>query len=156
MGGERIVNGMENKQNKKLIILIFLSVLAVFSLIWGAAAPTKSKSRSLASSGSGSVGQEESVSLSETSSLIGEGLSVQRHAQRSAYSNWGRNPFTKGAPIKTSSLEGILWDEKVPMALISGETVKKGDKIGSSTVIDIQKDRVILNDGTKDIELRSQ
>lgn len=134
---------MNGKQNKKLIILIILSVLAVFSLIRGAVTPTKSRRL-----------VEKSIGLAE------KGLSVKRYAKRSNYSGWGRNPFTKEAPIGISTggpnLEGIMWDEKLPLALINGKTVKIGDKLGSDTVIDIQKDRVILSDGSRDLELKLQ
>lgn len=133
---------MNDKQNKKLIILIILSVLAVFSLIRGAVTPTKSRRL-----------VEKPIGPAE------EGLSVKRYVKRSNYSGWGRNPFTKEAPIKLATgptLEGIMWDEKLPLALINGETVKIGDKLGSDTVIDIQKDKVILNDGSRDLELKLQ
>ena len=72
---------------------------------------------------------------------------------------WGRDPFSgkiysaasKGVNLE---LKGILWDEKSPSALIEGEIVKEGDTIGQYTVIKINKDRVILSDGTKNFELK--
>lgn len=51
-------------------------------------------------------------------------------------------------------LGGILWDVNKPAAIISGEVVAKGDSVGSYVVVEVQPDRVILNDGEKDIELR--
>jgi hypothetical protein len=140
---------MKDKPNIKLIILIILSILSVFSLIRGAVAPTKSKRR--VSSESGPVASKGAVSLTE------EGLSLERNAKRSNYNSWSRNPFTIGTSIKAGSedtLEGIIWDEKLPLALINGKTVKIGDKVGLDRVTDIQKNKVILNDGTRDRELQ--
>jgi hypothetical protein len=71
-----------------------------------------------------------------------------------------RDPFSL-APIipseKYSSdthLNGIVWDKTSPMAIINDEIVKIGDSVGGKIVVDIKQDRVILNDGSKDFELR--
>ena len=143
---------MKDKPNPKLIIFIILGILSVISLIHGAVAPTKFKRRT--SSESGPVAPKEAINLAE-------GLSLKRDAARSNYSSWSRNPFTIGASIKAGTegggaLEGIIWDKKLPLALINGRTVKIGDKVGLDTVIDIQKNKVILNDGTRDRELKLQ
>ncbi|MGA2775024.1 MAG: hypothetical protein ABSE81_03050 [Candidatus Omnitrophota bacterium] len=144
---------MNNKQNTKLIILIILSILGIFSLIRGAVTPTKSRRLASLESKPVTAGQEKPVSLTE------EGLSVKRYAKRSNYSSWSRDPFIKGVPIKPAGegnldLKGIIWDEKLPLALINGKTVKIGDKVGPNTVVDIRKDRVVLNDGSRDWELK--
>ncbi|MDD5097404.1 MAG: hypothetical protein PHU59_02805 [Candidatus Omnitrophica bacterium] len=71
-----------------------------------------------------------------------------------------RDPFT-AAPIVSEKilqagvdLTGILWDKDKPLAIIDGNIVKKGASIGSKTVVDIKKDRVILSDGKELTELR--
>ena len=51
------------------------------------------------------------------------------------------------------SLNGIIWDKKNPKAMLGDAFVKKGDTVGGNKVVDIKKDRVILNDGSKDFEL---
>lgn len=73
---------------------------------------------------------------------------------------WARDPFTgrvysgeASGPIDLQ-LQGILWDEKKPRALIGGEIVGKGDALGNNVVIKISKDSVLLNDGTNDLELK--
>lgn len=73
---------------------------------------------------------------------------------------WVRDPFSgkvysggASGPIDLE-LQGISWDEKKPQALIGGEIVKEGDTLGNSKVIKINKDSVLLNDGTKDLELK--
>jgi len=71
-----------------------------------------------------------------------------------------RDPFTSSliTPVESSSfrlyLTGILWDEKNPTAIINGKIIGIGDKVGGNSVVDIKKDRVILNDGFSDFELR--
>ena len=71
-----------------------------------------------------------------------------------------RDPFT-AAPIVSEKvsqsgvdLTGILWDKDKPLAIIDGEIVKKGERGGSKTIIDIKKDRVILSDGAVLSELK--
>lgn len=68
-----------------------------------------------------------------------------------------RDPFSR-QPTQSSGphLSGIAWDEKYPTAIINDTIVKIGDEIAGQTVIDIQKDKVILDDGLKAIELKAQ
>jgi hypothetical protein len=71
-----------------------------------------------------------------------------------------RDPFTSTliTPIEDSSfrlyLSGILWDEKDPTAIINDRIVGIGDRFGVYSVVNIKQDRVILNDGFSDFELR--
>lgn len=85
-------------------------------------------------------------------------LSTKRRAVRSKYAAWKRSPFvptgTPGGEPSTISLRGIMWNKTNPKAMFGDAIAGKGDKVGNSTVVDIKKDRVIINDGTKDIELR--
>jgi len=54
----------------------------------------------------------------------------------------------------TLSLSGIIWDAQKPLALINGMTVKVGDAVGNYVIVSIEQDKVILNDGAKDFELK--
>ncbi|MDD5449468.1 MAG: hypothetical protein PHO42_02595 [Candidatus Omnitrophica bacterium] len=76
-----------------------------------------------------------------------------RRAERTRFTSWGRNPFLTRISLTDAGLAGILWDEKSPKAIIGGSIVGIGDKIGGNTVVDIQKDRVILNDGSENFEI---
>ncbi len=72
---------------------------------------------------------------------------------------WERCPFSgkiysAQKRLKDLTLAGIIWDEKKPLAIINNEIVKAQDKINGRTVIEIKHDRVILNDGSEDFELR--
>jgi hypothetical protein len=136
-------------QNKKLIALIILSVCAVISLVYGMVAPTRSKGRQPISS---KPSRDKPVKIAET------GFFAKRDAKKSNYATWGRNPFIpKEVVIKKIPkfiLNGIVFDEKGPRAVINDEIVGIGDKIGKNTIVDIRRDSVILNDGISDIELR--
>lgn len=72
---------------------------------------------------------------------------------------WVRCPFSgkvysgeeKSGDLK---LIGIVWDKFDPWAIINGNIVKPGAQIGRNKVIQIKEDRVILNNGVEDFELR--
>lgn len=53
------------------------------------------------------------------------------------------------------SLSGILWDKVKPLAVINGNVVKPGDKVGGSVLVEIKQDRVVLREGsiTREIKL---
>ena len=66
-----------------------------------------------------------------------------------------RDPFS-AAPIDSyqdPQLQGILWDEKNPSAVINGRVVSVGSKIDGNLVVEIKQDRVTLNNGFDIIEL---
>lgn len=71
---------------------------------------------------------------------------------------WMRDPFHGKIYLSAKGdidlkISGILWDEKKPSAIISDKIVNEGDTIGKYTVIKIEKESVILNDGVKNVEL---
>lgn len=112
-------------QNRKLIILIILGIAAIFS--------------------------------DATPVIAEKDIARERRAKRSSFTSWGRNPFSlyrgPATTISGLALSGVLWDENAPTAIVNEEIVGIGDKIGIYTVVDIQKDKVILTDGTKNYEL---
>lgn len=133
--------------HKKLLLLIVLSITALFSLFHGILSPAGTKRGLLAKD----AGSQKAI-LTEKGIIF-----LTRRAKRSDYSYWGRNPFSiSGARIwrlGALTINGILWDKKNPLAIINEEIVKVGDKIDGNTVVGIEQNRVILNDGSKDIEL---
>ena len=137
-------------QNKKLIILAVLGLLAIFSLFYGIFTPSKTR-RPPQVRGS-DIQSERKVSMTEKPIL------AQRVTKRTNYTSWGRNPFTlqktSSMTVKGLILDGIMWDKEKPMAIINGEIVKIGDRIGDNIVVEIKQDSVILSDGTKDFELQ--
>ena len=67
-----------------------------------------------------------------------------------------RDPFFVFTQAKPQGLDlhGIFWDAQEPRVIIDGQLLKKGEKVGKYTVIEIRKDRVILGDGQVEKELR--
>lgn len=80
--------------------------------------------------------------------------------QRSNSIELKRDPFTVSPIISEKSLHseisltGILWDKLKPLAIIDGNVVKKGQRVGNKTIMDIKRDRVILSDGQILSEIR--
>lgn len=70
-----------------------------------------------------------------------------------------RDPFFPGAIINHKEsphglyLSGIVWDAQKSTAIINGKILGIGSTIGTNTVLDIKEDRVILYDGSGNIEL---
>jgi hypothetical protein len=51
-------------------------------------------------------------------------------------------------------LEGILWEDKKPTAIINQTFLNAGDSTGQFSVLKIQEDRVVLKDASGEFELR--
>ncbi len=65
-----------------------------------------------------------------------------------------RSPSPKAEFSGSLELRGIFLNEGAPMALINDNIVAVGDKIGRNVVSAIKEDVVVLNDGSKDFEIR--
>ena len=136
---------MNNK--KQIIALVILGIGAVISLIYGVTSGPKAKK-------SPAQNTELSPLPAGTAELA---TPVKRRAKLSSFKTWNRSPFIpKG--IKGSSsglvLSGILGSAPNLKAMINGEVVGKGGRIGPNTVVSITSDGVVLNDGTKDFTLK--
>ena len=53
-------------------------------------------------------------------------------------------------------LKGILWDPKSPSAIVNDRVVSPGERLGRWHVVEIQKDKVILSDGSSTREISAQ
>lgn len=72
---------------------------------------------------------------------------------------WGRDPFnlvkTKAkANMRDVVLNGVIWDQENPYAIINGEVVVSGDYIEGNLVVYIGKRGVILDSGSEQFELK--
>lgn len=89
-----------------------------------------------------------------------DGTTLRQHSRAADKLSWGRNPFTLMGGSERSasglSLTGILWDPKTPQAIINDTVVGVGDRISDQTVTEIDSDKVVLNDGTQNYELRME
>ena len=78
----------------------------------------------------------------------------------SAPEAWGRdpfgNPFAAGAPAqqetgafrpdKERMLTGIIYGEETSVAIIGGEALRVGDRVGDRKLVEIGRNRVVLVD----------
>ncbi len=79
---------------------------------------------------------------------------------------WKENPFLADRepdrPPPTADnpegmvLSGILWDPESPTAVVENQVVGPGESVGPWRVVEIQKDRVILSDGSSTRTLEVQ
>ena len=80
---------------------------------------------------------------------------------RYAFNDNARDPFEpliskagfilipKEVDITGLAIQGIIYSEDLPLAIVSGEVVKQGDYIGDYSVAQIEVKRVILKKGNE-------
>jgi len=138
-------------------ILILILIFAVIRAVKKAGEARGSKDKQTASTVFVKEGpaeekhfQGETISGSNFEKLREEGRDLELKT----------DPFS-GAPILPEKalssgiyLNGILWDETSPLAIINDEVVKIGDRVGEYAVVKIKKDSVILSNGSSELELR--
>jgi len=135
-------------ENKKLIVLGALVAVNIL-VFFNAFSPTSKKISKVATK---TVLQPQEKGEASAPVTL-----ESKSSSSTAHELWGRDPFVrKLAPAQSEkeSLEGIIWDEETPMAMINDSVVKVGDNVNGNTVIEIKQDCVILNDGRKNFELK--
>ncbi|MFA5117250.1 MAG: hypothetical protein WC695_00180 [Candidatus Omnitrophota bacterium] len=131
-------------KDKKLLILIILGTAGILSLMYGITATIKDNAGI-------PVKEQDSYPLANVRSdrIIS---AVERRAKKTSFSSYKRNIFSQKNGGLTG-LTGIIWDEKSPRAIIDDIVVGVGERVGEKTVVEIKKDRVILNDGAANSEV---
>ncbi|MEW6008541.1 MAG: hypothetical protein AB1629_02785 [Candidatus Omnitrophota bacterium] len=135
-------------KNARLIILLVLIIIMVF--VWSTSFKKIKRPRIMAK---GSVALEPEK---DVKSFVFWQDRMVKGRKVSAFKQWGRNPFalTQGMIAESSfRLLGILWDIKIPQAIINDTVVGVGDVIDGYNVVGIEKNKVILNNGTNTLEL---
>lgn len=146
-------NHLEKLQDRKLVLLIVLSIAAAVSLAHGILKPVGPKSKSE------SMHQAESI-VREISQFTQSQHLVERRVKRGNNEKWNRDPFQSpyfSAELARNDfvLQGIAWDEKNPQALIGDEIYSAGGRVeGNITVKAIKKQSVILTNGEMNLELK--
>lgn len=138
--------------NKKLIILIVLAVGAVISLVYGIITPSPTR-RMARQEQAARTGQIESAEPAQTKRIV----PLKRISKTTEFDKWQRNPFIPAATEKGTVykpvLQGIMLYEDKPMAMINGEIVAIGGKVGEYEVVEINEKNVVLSDGQHKLEL---
>ncbi len=133
------------KRSNKLALCVFLMVTAIF--VW-VPKPKITKG----------------VSPTTPSVAFDQAMPVTRAVprKRTEFVDWPRNPFVwpKGREetinISNLTVFAIIWEGEKAEAMINELIVHVGDKIADKTVKQIEQNRVILTDGTKDYILEFQ
>lgn len=136
-------------QNKKMAALIILSIAAVISLVYGIITPPAAKR--------GALPKETAAEQSADRPDKKKAAPAERYAQKTDFDDWGRNPFMpKGVSARFQgglALNGIVWDNISPKAIINGEIVGIGDTIGGYKIVDITPNKTVVNNGSADTTL---
>jgi len=133
------------QRNRKLAILIILMTAAIF--VW---VPRSKKTKDVSSTTS-SVAFDQAIPLARV-----------EPRKRTEFVDWARDPFARPqrkeevGSISNLTLSCIIWNDKEAQAFINQSFVRVGDKITDKTVKQIDQNRVILTDGTKDYVLKLQ
>jgi len=158
---------MKKKDLIELSITSCLVMVLLFAVINGVKSVNRSRR----------LRMQAGQSVSEGSDNIKSGLSHQEIAQQASADSkdtlfnrleeetksltLSRDPFFLGpskviesAELADLDLTGILWDSKNPSAIINDTIVEVDGVINGRRVIEIKRESVILNDGTKNFELR--
>lgn len=141
-----------DKQRQQLIIVGILIIIFIFA--WSNAFKSMKKKSRPVSNQPAVAAAVETVKLPALEPLE----ATPREGVQEDNSEWGRCIFSgkSYSPVGEEinlKLSGILWDEKSPTTIIDGEVYKKGDKVGPFTIVDIQKDKVVLSDGSRNFDL---
>ena len=159
------LKNLDNKQKAQIAITTFLIIVFIFIMANSIKTMTSS---SLGAKKPKIITQDKFKeiisSTKDKSSVTSDDIASIKYKEEIASieaTDWGRDPFSKrrallggGEFISDFKLEGILWDDKAkPTAIVNGKIVREGDKIDSAKIVQIQKDSVIINNGSKDYRL---
>ena len=139
-----------NKERKLKIALPILIIIMAF--VWGPVimgAGSKKKTD----------GHNEHIGIisgghgggTDLSLLDGSGA---RKRARTSYASWDRNPFMLGQSQDSINVEGIIWEQGKPKAMINGNFVGIGDYIGDSMIVDITRNSVTIKDDRGEMEIK--
>lgn len=137
-----------------MILAVLCAVVAAGAFFYGARLFRKGQPGVFAPSFRNDAGQYELMHA------VMKEAEIKRRAVRTQFKSLKRDPFTpkptvapRAAPASSITLSGIMWSEKDPKAMIGDAIVRKGERVGSVTVVEIRKKSVVLNDGVKTYEV---
>lgn len=143
---------MLKKEKIQISVTAGLILVLLFLIINTAGKASQKKSSEMKS-----VGASESKS-SQNRPSVKELFDIQEKEANAL--ELKRNPFAPAPIISTESaaptiqLNGIIWDKVNPTAIINGDIVKVGSKVGDNIVVAITPNSVTLNDGNREYKLQ--
>ncbi len=154
-----------DKQKKQLIITIVLVAVMLGNfariMFFKDAGTKKTPSARSAAAGSLSVNREALIANVTFLSNVRQNEAARARQEAEWEKEWGRDPFSlslsagKAAGIEGSFiLSGIVWDEKLPLAIINQKLLKASDSIDGCLVKEIRRSSVTLTCSEKSFELQ--
>lgn len=147
---------MEKKQIEIgiTVTLVIVFIFALFNSIRAVGKKTKAKPAAAAVT-------VKNIPISQQSAGKSAKIIPLVSGQYIEEAEWGRDPFSGrmySSEKKASALRliGIIWDEKEPLAMINERILKVGDMIQGKQIIRINSDSIVVDDGSKEIELKLQ
>lgn len=140
-----------DKKRIEIIITAILVVVLIFAWSYSfkflEKRPESSKTNIVAAPGTLNISSPSQLPVKEMDKIDEEGQ------------GWVRDPFSGKIYFAKEGdvnlvLTGIIWDVKNPQVLINNRILRKGRRIEKYEIVDIQKNKVILSDGLKQIELK--
>ncbi len=140
-----------DKQKRQLIITSFLVLVLIFA--WAKAFQVMKKKSQAKNS------QAAISPVNYQQAVYSQPDTETQESQEGQDLKWLRCPFSGkvyAGPAKVMDLElnGLLWDEQDPKAVINSKVFSRQEQVGQYTIIEIEKDRVVLSDGFKEFELK--
>ncbi len=140
-----------DKQQKLKIALPLLAIVMAF--VWGpiitGVGSKKKDNKGVEEGAVPSISQGSAAG--DIMAITGRG---QRKRVRTKHIGWGRNPFIPGYDPKSLMIEGIVWDDLSPKAIINGNITSVGDHIGPNTIIKIDHSSVTIRSESGDVVLK--
>ena len=140
---------MDKKQKLKIALPI-LAVVMFFvwkPVIMGSG--PKDKDHNTHSSVGHSV-SSANISQADIAMMLNVGKTIKARTQ---YKDWDRNPFVLGQSRDTMAVEGIVWEQQIPKAMINGNIFGVGDIVGKIKIIDIKSESVVFEGEEGEFEL---
>ena len=134
-----------NKQQK--LKIAFPILLAAMAFVWGPI---------IFGSGSKSKGNNDTsrVNKNMQESLTVPSVVHQKKA-KTAYAQWGSNPFMLKRAPQAINIEGIMWDANDPKAIINGNIVGAGETVEGKMIVEIKFNSIIIKgDDGEEVELK--
>lgn len=134
------------KKEKIELTITGIGVVFLIFLVFANVQKVQAKRRSMVKTG-------ETVTSSLSAPISFETAEIEESAIKEG---WGRDPFFLGnvsrddIELDGMVLNGIVWDEDSQYAIVNGEVIKVGDKLGDKKIVEINKDSVVLEqDGNR-------
>ncbi len=146
------------KKNRDLAVALVLAVLFIFSFAKNVIKPAAGVRGASTDAAQAQlpIGTEAAVTSLERVRQNEMNLSAQEAFWEK---EWGRDPFfPSGSEASTSAglvLSGIVWDEKMPVAMINEKVLKTGDQIEGYHLVAINPSSVtVVSPSGKESEVR--